>query len=286
MLGSSTYKKQAEGEGLFFGVGTGRCGTMSLANTLNSFPKTLCLHEGMVRNGTEKGEAVLEFLTLQNKAAYSKPDESHSIFAKFRGNLPDLKQQRGVKFLGDIAYNYAPFVKAIATQYPRAKLIFLYRNGIDFVRSVITDETPDPCPVGWQEKGRNFSREERYIALGRLRPIATNSIAPMWEQMTAIAKNAWLWSETNRLILDAIEDIPQDQVFRLEFASFFADVDVTIQKLSCFLGMEAEQTKLVIPHINRRSEKIIPHWKKWDMKDQRDFRFHAGEIMERLGYDL
>ncbi len=44
------------GTGLFFGVGTGRCGTMTMANLLNAETGVVALHEGQFRHEEQAGD--------------------------------------------------------------------------------------------------------------------------------------------------------------------------------------------------------------------------------------
>lgn len=273
------------GRGLFFGVGTGRCGTMSLANALNHHKSVLCLHEGMIRNGTVKGEPVLPFLTLQNNLAYSSPEEADAIFDKFRGKMANAKFDN-VNFFGDIAYNYSPFVRSIYQKYPEAKLIFIFRNGIDFVRSAVTAAEPDPCPVGWKADGARLSREERYIALGRLRPSPTNPLHQKWPSMDVIERNSWLWAETNRIILDSLKYWPEKQVLKLRLEDFAKNPIGIVREVLEFLCVPSSFDSVEVPHINSRNLKVLPEWIDWSDFDKHKFVSHAGEVMRRLGYNL
>ena len=65
---------------LFFGVGTGRCGTMTVANLLNEEAEVCCLHEGYVRRGEDKADQILPYLTLQNLRAYHEPETAKTLF--------------------------------------------------------------------------------------------------------------------------------------------------------------------------------------------------------------
>ena len=60
---------------LFFGAGSGRCGTMMLANLLNSEQHLLCLHEGNERDKETPGKQWLPFLTLENVLAFWEPEQ-------------------------------------------------------------------------------------------------------------------------------------------------------------------------------------------------------------------
>ena len=64
---------------LVFGTGSGRCGTMTLANILNAEPDVVCTHEGKFREREETGVQVIPFLTLQNLIAYHEPAQALGI---------------------------------------------------------------------------------------------------------------------------------------------------------------------------------------------------------------
>lgn len=271
------------GSRLFFGTSTGRSGTMLLANLLNSEPGVTCLHEGKFRHREEPGEQVLEFLTLENLHAYHSRHAAEEIFRRKRERI----EPTGL--LGDLAYNYAPFVRAIPNVYPEAKLIVMFRNGIEFVRSVVTDEDPDPTPVGWKAS-RPTSRVERFIALGRLRPAPEDPLSAEWPTLSVVAKNAWLWAETNRLILDGADAWQPSQVLIVRFEDLIGDLDGAYGKVRTFLGITSDLTAvtraLMRAPINRRSKKVLPEWRDWTDDQKTEFERFAGSVMVQLGYSI
>ena len=273
---------------LFFGVGTGRCGTMALANALNAEPGGTCLHEGQIRVGVEAGEQWLPFLTLQNLIAYHDPEQAREVFQQVRGSLPEIRAERGVGFLGDVAYNYAPFVRVIPEILPEARLIVMFRDGRHFVRSAYTDEVPDPMPVGWLDPERELSRRERYVALGRLRPGESDEEGSWWETLPAFDRNAWLWAETNRLILEGLEAWPEERVLQLRFEAFFADPLAGYAKVRAFLGLAGpvpEAVKVLLgTRLNTRKSKPLPPPDAWSPALRAAFDAQAGPMCDRLGY--
>lgn len=272
---------------LFFGVGTGRCGTMTLANLLNAERGVRCLHEGKVRQGEEAGEQWLSFLTLQNLHAYFHPETAEALFRKHRGDMDKLRQQHALRCLGDIAYNYAPLVGVMPKILPAARLIVFFRDGRDFVRSAYAASGPDPAPVGWSP-GRPADKVERFIALGRLRPRPSDPISGEWAAMSPVAKNAWLWAETNRLILAGLEAWPRHQVLTVRFEEFFADVVAGYSAVRQFLDIEGPlpptTMEIVEQRINTRRDYPLPPWQSWDAATTTEFMAYARPVMEQLGY--
>lgn len=274
---------------IFFGTGTGRCGTMLLANLLNSEPGVVTLHEGKFRHEEEAGEQVLPFLTLQNFHAYCQPETAVDILRKTRAEtVPRVAAELDASVLGDIAYNYACFVKALPSVFPEAKLLFIHRDGRDFVRSAYTAEVPDPTPVGWLDEGRPQTRVERYIALGRLRPCPGDPLEVDWPALTPVAKNAWLWAETNRLILEGLEAWSPGSVLTVRFEDLVADLTGQYAAIKRFLGLQETHsdafTELTRRPINLRKAHVLPPWREWDADVTESFWEFAGEMMRKLGY--
>lgn len=274
---------------IFFGVGTGRCGTMTLTNLLNSERNVVALHEGKFRDGDKSGDQILPFLTLQNYHAYCFPREAEQILQKTRNHTTVMGSvDEGVSIFGDIAYNYAPFVAVLPRLLCDSKLLFIYRDGRDFVRSAYTAEIPDPTPVGWLDEGRPITRLERYITLGRLRPKPGDPLEVDWPDLTPVEKNAWLWAETNRLILEGLNSWKPQNIFRIKFEDFAAAPLDIYKDIRNFLGIvtplpEAVEHILEKP-INARRQTVLPPWQEWDEMTTREFWKFADSMMKKLGY--
>jgi hypothetical protein len=206
--------------------------------------------------------------------------------------MASIAKQHKVSILGDIAYNYAPFTSVIPEVFPDARLLVMFRDGRDFVRSVYTKEIPDPLPVGWLDPERPETPVERFIALGRLRPHQDDHLDLEWPHLTPLEQNAWLWSETNRLILEGIEAWPKERVLTLRFEDFFRDVIEAYKVVRRFLGLDGEISDLVKglvdQPINRRprSAYILPAPSCWSAEKNTLFMRFAGDMMCRLGYQI
>jgi hypothetical protein len=280
------------GASLFFGLGAGRCGTMALANLLNSESSVTCLHEGKFRTGEIAGEKLLPFLTLQNGQAYQKPETAAALLARFRGHMPEVAAQCCDHLLGDIAYNYAPFLEHIPALFPEARIIVIVRNGVNFVQTATALSGEDMTPVGWPPRSKPLSDVEQYVGLGRWRPRPRDLWADEWENdFDHFERNAWLWAETNRVILRAIPVIPQDRLMLLRFEDFFSDLPSQYHAVRAFLGISEdvrEQTAklLAARPINHRIERAMEAVTDWTpaMKDR--FLSIAGDVMIELGYSI
>jgi hypothetical protein len=279
---------QLRGPAVFFGVGAGRCGTMALANALCAEPAVTCTHEGKRRDYERSGEQLLPFLTLQNRIAYEYRNRACELFARARAQLPRIGAAHGASFIGDIAYNYAPFIGAIGVQFPDAKLIAIFRNGVDFVRTATQTSGVDETPVGWAPAGKDLSAVEKFVALGRLAPQAGSELAARWEDMDHFARNAWLWAETNRLILDGIALRPPGTTCVLRFESFFADPPAGFAAVRRFLGLPGDASPAALERlarpINRREQKVVGTPDTWTAAQRDCFAELAGPVMHQLEY--
>jgi len=272
---------------IFFGVGSGRCGTMTLVNLLSNEDCVVALHEGKVRNLEESGEQWLPFLTLQNLKAYFYPEDALSIFQQNREQIPEIMKEKKINTFGDVAYNYAPFVKVIPKIFHDAKLIIIVRDGRDFVRSAYTDENPDLTPVGWPDE-RSLSRLERYISLGRLRMKDSEDSNSEWLEMSPFEKNCWLWNETNKVIFNGLKSWREENVMIVRFEDFFKDIHKNYEKVRLFLGLKGflpeVNAKLMSSKINKRKHFKIPKWEQWTEDMTASFDKYAGEMMRILKY--
>jgi len=280
---------------IFFGAGPGRCGTMALSKMLNLEHRVVCTHEGNVHKGLDwdlKGQKqLLPYLTLENYQAYSHPENASEIFLSKRSVMKKIIQDKDLLAMGDIAYNNAPFVSVIPKLFPNSKLIILIRDGRDFVRSVYTNERPDPTPVGWLDNDTSRTPLESYISWGRLRPTKDRMAEEAWNKFDALEKNAWLWSETIGLILDGAKMWQDENVYILRFEDFVKDTKTEYSKIRDFLGISNNKVPNdICPYfntpVNKREDgnKVLPHWKDWTPEQQDKFNAIAGDMMKKLNY--
>ncbi len=277
---------------IFFGAGAGRCGSMYLSNLLNAEEGLLTLHEGKIREREESLEQWIPFLTLENYQAYAKPELAQGIFQSKRKNVYDICEKEKLKGFGDIAYNNSPFVSVIPKVFPEARLIVLVRDGRNFVRSVYTSDRPDPTPVGWLDATTELTDLERYIAMGRLRPLKGSASFEEWKNYSPIEKNAWLWAETYRTVLKGVANSwSNDQVLFVKSETFFSETEQCYDEIRDFLGIDWPKTDkveaLLKDRINgRKSNKsyILPSHGDWDQTALDEFWRQSKDMMDYFGY--
>ena len=269
-----------------FIVSTGRCGTTALGLLVNESANAVAVNEGQIRAEDLSGRQPLRALTLENLQAYRQPEKARQLFEQARGPLVDeFTASVGKGLYVEIAYYLAPFVAVLPELYPDAKVLYLTRDGRTFVRDIYVDETPDPMPVGYLDRGP-ATKQELFVSYGRLRPNQDDALAGSWPEMSPFEKNTWLWTETNRLILDGLDKWPEEQVMHLKMEDMFQK-NLLGEALG-FLGVEGvaddKIEEILGKRVNSRKKLVLPQWPEWSGWHRERFNDLALDMMRRLGY--
>ena len=164
---------------MFFVVSTGRCGSMTIANTLNRLPGIVCVHEP---------EPVL----VEEARAYMRSLLSRDALVEVL-----RKTRRSSKHslrYGESNQKLSYMVDALMHAFPDACFIWLVRNGIDVVASMLRqqlyrDDIPQSAP--------------RRTPWGQHR-LRANEVGEMsqeqWQGLSPFAAYCWYWNWTNRKI--------------------------------------------------------------------------------------
>lgn len=141
---------------LIFGIGTGRCGTVSLCELLNNQEESNFTHEERP-------------LLPWNGSKRNLDDKIKEILS------------RRERFVGDIAFYYLPYVEYILEKYPQTKIICLKRDRGEVVKSYLK-----------KTKGRNHWVNHREIIWSHCewdkcyptynKFLKKNAIKKYWEQ--------------------------------------------------------------------------------------------------------
>ncbi len=254
---------------IFFILGTGRCGTVTLYRLLGSVADCECLHEG--RNWG-RGIA-LKPLTVEFRQAY-----------EHQGAVPLLRELFGDaridhirnclaagKHFGESNQYALPFIDFLQDEYPEAKFIHLVRNGYETVMS-------------WEARKRGIYPKDgtpgNQWADAKPEPPAGDPWHEAWPSFKRRQKIIWYWAHGNdfierklralnpgRRMLVRLEDLDEDKVNEI--------VD--------FVGLPRSwDRELLRPH--NESRKSLR--RGWTARHLRHFREIAGEVAERYGYEV
>jgi hypothetical protein len=199
------YGEKTCGCSFAFFASTGRTATMFVAKTLNSLPDIFATHEGHVI--TENKSPALPLLNFHNRKAWYEPDYAARTAAKMRSKDILLKAAGDTSVFVDIAFNNAPFMDALATQHPSANFLAIFRRCEGFVRSATITAGEDTQPAGWPDRNKPLTDREKFVELGRLKPLRTGAFGDSWDGWSAIQRNIWLWTTVNSNLFDFIQKI-------------------------------------------------------------------------------
>ena len=119
-------------------------------------------------------------------------------------------------------------------------------------------------------------------------PPAGTEAALRWDDWSLLEKNAWLWGETNRWILNFLESLPLDQrvTIRSEdlfdgepeaMKSFFGQLGVGVPERSQLAGVLGK-------NLNRQRTGSFPEWGDWSDEQREQVQPHVEDLMQRFGY--
>jgi hypothetical protein len=223
-------------------TGTGRMGTSYIASFLNKFPGVLGLHEGHL--GVDEGADVLPMINVQQLAAYRSAENAKEVVENLRSM--SVIEEAGTQFGGstiiDVAYYNVMLASSLMKSHPEMRMVAIVRDCESFVRSATWLSGTDPMPVGWPSPEKPLDARERFIAMGRIRPL-DGPAAEQWPAWSGIARNIWLWEETNKRLLTSVEQW-RSRTILLNFSEFTANTDSVMKKIALWLLPEITQEML------------------------------------------
>lgn len=164
-----------------------------------------------------------------------------------------------------------------------ARFVHLYRDGRHFVRSGL--ERLWYKDAGVKRTLSTWLRRRTGLPFG----IASRDhrLDPPPEMATRFEKTAWLWTEINRVILDALDDVPDVDMMAVKLEAFGPDA---IRQLQTFLGLDADSDLLgqmrerARRRPNRTEDRVVPPPEEWEPSAVERFWGIAGKMMKELGY--
>lgn len=200
-----------------FVLGTGRCGTVSVAHAISK-AGNFVLHEGSEVGGGVRLSPLFE----ANKFIYydsrnSKVTHAESInlsgpaynmlkrtFAPRERVISSMSNKDVYCDVNPYGYSHINYILDI---YPDAKFIHLIRNGEDVVRSYI---------------GRNYTYpnipENKYstYASGKPRPYAGDLFLKEWSGWDRVQKTSWFWKFVNEDIEERLSGVSESNKIMLK----------------------------------------------------------------------
>lgn len=259
-------KNMATLEPLFI-LSTGRCGTKWIDELLKSDSSIISIHH---IHPVMRSQAKLVY-----ELNYPESTSREQMLMKemFLGGREEVFLQ-GMKVDKNIVFTDSRmtfFAEVIYDLFPKAKFVHLHRHPGGVVSSGVNR--------GWYTSN---SQSE----LNRIYPGKNNAYYTKWSEMDRIEKNAWLWSETNRWILDFLKKVPAEQKFDLSFDNWSPE---SIQAFCRFCGVEKSTNEIASrmkKKVNKQQKKELGHYKTWPKEDQEKLATLTADISKLLSYSL
>lgn len=273
-----------------FIASTGRTATTYLASALNAFDGVASCHEGYL-DSDKLQESTLDLINLENNQAYKSEKSAFEVVRKKRSadKLGAVQKRLNVSRIFDVAYYNSTICEPLLTIHKTSRMLGIIRDCESFVRSATTIIDEDPLPVGWPDPNKSMTPREKFIGMGRLKPRRDSEEFQCWDELSAIRRNIWLWTETNKMLCKAKLNFP-DRVRIVRFETFKSDQSAFWESLIEFFEMHAmDMTKE-----NVRSETVnkkpfgyqIGPSDSWTAKEQ-EFLAESQHIIDGLAnYDF
>lgn len=222
-----------------FIASTGRTATTFMAAFLDQLEGVSACHEGY-SGGDESEQPLLPLINLENALCYRKPESAGDVVKTKRNsrNITEALDRSGGKVLVDVAYYNPMLADALLEYHKDSRMVAVIRDCASFVRSATCLYGEDPLPVGWPSPEKTLTEREKFIGMGRIRPLRASPDYDAWHGWSAICRNIWLWKETNRILLAAVETYPE-RALVLDFRSLKSDPEGFLRSVICHLGIPA-----------------------------------------------
>jgi hypothetical protein len=194
---------------------TGRTATSFIAECLDRLPGIAASHEGHRRN--DDGADLLPLVNLENFQVFRDPAAGERVVDAKRSSvqIEAAHASTGCRDVVDVAYYNAILGSALLSAHPAIRMVAIFRDCEAFVRSSTWLHGVDPMPVGWPDPAKSLDSRERFVAMGRIRPVDPPDVES-WPTWGAVERNIWLWRATNARLCDALDHWP-DRVVPLRF---------------------------------------------------------------------
>ena len=244
----------------FFVLSSGRCGTLTLANMLNTADNARVWHHPK------------PYLIKETLLAYWGKLNKSRTFWKARSSVVQSCWADGL-IHGEADHNMTPFCDMLAGELPMAKFLVLVRDPREFIRSGMR---------------RNYYRGHDWD-VGRLRPEEHSPDYPSWIAMEPFAKICWLWAQTYTYIQQTVELIPDGRVLLIRFEDLVSSTEKA-REIFDFLelkGFSAQRIKeLLVLRLNEQKGIDFPKFKDWPDAWNQILRRHCGAVAGTYGYAL
>ncbi len=247
---------------IFFVLSTGRSGTQTIAQSLSGLRDCICLHEpapplilesSAYRYGRLDGEK-LKQLILQTRRPM--------INGKIYGESNQISSL---------------IVPVITASFPKAKFIWMIRNGLEVVASIFSRQWYTGHSAN-HERYEDCPPIEKAWIDGRIMGDLCGDVPfAKWKSMDSFARCCWYWSYVNRTIEKDLKDycsIGRYRKIKLE------EIEKELPQIIEWLGLDPVPDLKCGRH-NSAHYKLY-RWQKWTLEERKTFLYWCGPLMDRL----
>lgn len=263
----SNFNLQRKSRSDIFVLSTGRAGTLTLAKILALSNDHLVFHEPS------------PILYGLSKLCYSKSPQEPFIdvfgeaFIAARKSLLNLADESGKSYI-ETSPQTTFLARAIHKIIPDAKFIHIVRDPRAVVRSMVRRK--------WYE-GNRFDKF-------RISPQLGQPYYDKWDDMTNFEKNVWLWTETNRWIMDFTSTLPVEKKLFIKAEEVFLPQDDALKRLFQFIDSPQPDKKkilrITVKKLNQQLTGDFPEATLWTFQMNNQMNQIAKLMASKLGYTL
>ncbi|MBD3228449.1 MAG: hypothetical protein GF329_09695 [Candidatus Lokiarchaeota archaeon] len=204
--------------------------------------------------------------------------EASGLLLKYRKNLVNSLKE---KYYVECSYHYYGLIDILDCVFSDYKLIFIVRDGRDWVRSMINKK-------GWYQ-----NRDYLNIFNSRLNTKMFNNISEIkWTKLTNFEKLCWSWYTVNSYAIKSIEKNKKSKLFRFEDIFKGDNRYKELNKLITFATSLKNNKNIPYQSFNGALDKkanisptySFPNWKQWSYPMRNTFNKFCASLMDELGY--
>lgn len=240
-----------------FVVGTGRSGTATLAALLDGLPGCRVVHEASPP-------------LLAEVTGYQRGTLAHHELVELLRRSRRPEAIGGTVLSGEANQRLSFVLPALAEAFPRARIVWLVRDGRDAVASMHHRLWYHPREAALRPPAVRAWADHR-IAANRVGDLP----AAAWAGLDAFGRCCWYWAYTNRLIARERARLGLPVLcLRLE------DLGRRLPALWSFLDLDCPVPPQ-LAHANRASGGSPLGWRVWSRRQRETFRRLCGSTMDR-----
>lgn len=258
-----------------FIVSTGRSGTTTLTQILQMHPDVCCLNEAKPALRTEG--------CMTWSGYYSLKRIEQRIRLKREKLISQITQNRFVYIEGTPPASH--LINMLYSLF-NARFVHLFTDGREFVRRA--------ADKGWHEKsnpvGEFLTMLRRRFLLGIMggRKI-DRRMKPPSDLKTQIEKLAWLWVTVNEVIIHQMSALPENFRFSLKLEDINEDELVRLHEyigIKVYPEVLTEMLEFLKKQLAEFPQPSFRPYDEWNEHEKKRFGQIAGDMMNKLGYDL